>query len=188
MPPENDSAAPASAVPAPRRWRRRLPLLGLVVAALLYSAVWQVPRLLPRSVSRGVLVVSRLEGGEWIEVQDGVEIPARARVRFAVRLQQPASVVIIGLNAERRVTLYVPAVGAPPRVDPGLATFGEQALDGIPGEELFLAELCNTPLPTRTVLKAGERAVAVAGEPFQVETLDLGCSEARLRVRKEAPR
>jgi hypothetical protein len=190
MPPRPEDA-PSTREPAVRpagRARRWLPLLLVVVAGLLYTAVWQVPGRLPRHVDRGALLVSRLESGEWIEVQDGVEIPARSRVRFAVRLDQPASVVIIGLTAERRATLYVPAAGFPPRVGPGLSTFTEQALDGVPGPELFLAELCNTPLPTATVFKAGERAVAAAGEPARVETLDLGCSEARLRVVKELAR
>lgn len=185
--PEDAPAEREPAVPAVRRWRRWLPLLGLVGAALLYGAVWQLPGRLPGRTVRGSLVVSRLDSGEWIEVQDGVEIPARARLRFAVRMEQPASVVIIGLNGERRATLYVPAVGTPPRVGPGLSTFTEQALDGVPGQELFLAEFCNAPLAPRTVVRAGERAVSVAAEPFRVETLDLGCSEARLRVRKEAP-
>jgi hypothetical protein len=172
--------------PLRRRGRRWLPVLVLLAAALLYAAVWRLPALFAARADAGVLLLSRLEGGEWVELQDGVEVPARARVRFGVRLRRPASVVLIGLS-EGRATLYVPASGSPPRLQEGTSTVGEQLLDGIPGPELFLAELCNTPLATSVILKAGERAAAAAGEPGQVQTLDLGCPEARLWLRKEPP-
>ena len=47
-----------------------------------------------------------------------------------------------------------------------------------------------TALPPETVLKAGERALAVAqGDPDGVHTLDLGCGEsfASARVAAKAP-
>jgi hypothetical protein len=157
-------------------------------AALLYAGVWQLPRLVHARTEGGVLLLSRLEGGEWVELKDGVEVPGRARVRFAVRLKRPASVVLIGLNAEGRATLYVPASGSPPRLTEGTSAVGEQVLDGVAGPELFLAVLCNTSLAADVVVKAGERAAAAAGEPGRVQTLDLGCPEARMRLLKEAPR
>jgi len=55
----------------------------------------------------------------------------------------------------------------------------------MPGPELLLAVLCNTALPPATVVKAGERAAAAAPEPAQVQTLDLGCPEARFRIVQE---
>jgi hypothetical protein len=177
-------------VAAPRRPSRRrwVPLLVLVAAPLLYAAVWRLAKRIRPQTASAVLLVSRLEGGEWVDVTDGVEIPARARVRFAVRLDRPAAVVLLGLNAALGATLYVPASGSPPRVEAGTSVLGERVLDGLPGPELFLAVLCNTPVPAATVVKAGERAAAAAGEPDRVQTLDLGCPEAHLRVRKEAPR
>lgn len=163
-------------------------MLVLGAAALLYAGVWQLPRLVHARTEGGVLLLSRLEGGEWAELTDGVEVPGRSRVRFALRLERPASVVLIGLNAEGRATLYVPASGSPPRLKEGTSTVGEQVLDGVAGPELFLAVLCNTPLAADVVVKAGERAAAAAGEPVRVQTLDLGCPEARLWLLKESPR
>jgi hypothetical protein len=175
--------------PAPRRWRGRpwLPFLVLGAAALLYASVWQLPAVFSGRPPAGILLLSRLEGAEWLELTDGVEVPGRARVRFEVRLQRPASVVLIGLNAEGRATLYVPAKGGPPRLKEGTSIVGEQVLDGVPGNELFIAVLCNTPLAPDVIVKAGERAAAAAGEPSRVQTLDLGCPEAHLRLRKESP-
>jgi hypothetical protein len=177
---------------APRPARRRrawLPLLGFAGAALLYAAVWTAPQLLTSRAGEAHLRLSRLEGSEWLPVPEGAEIPARARVRFTLQLDVPASVILLGLNAQRRATLYLPSTTGPaPRVGSGTAVVGEQQLDGIGGAELFLAVLCNTPLPAATVVKAGERAVAAAGQPAAVATLDLGCREARLLVRKDASR
>jgi hypothetical protein len=182
----DEAAAPPE--PLPRKRGFPFPALALVAAACLYAGVWQLPRLFSKRAEGGTLLLSRLEGGESLELQDGMEVPARARLRFSLRLAHPASVVLIGLNAEGRVTTYVPTSGTPPRVHEGTSVLGEQVLDGVPGPELFLAELCNTPLSQAVVAKAGERAAATAGEPGRVQTLDLGCPEARLLLRKEAPR
>ncbi len=186
MPPRPEGVAP----PAPRRWGGPwwLPALVLAAAALLYAGVWQLPGLVHPRAEGGILLLSRQEGGEWVELAEGVEVPGRSRVRFAVRLQRPASVVLIGLNADGRATLYVPASGIPPRLKEGTTTVAEQVLDGVAGPELFLAVLCNTPLAADVVVKAGERAAAAAGAPEGVQTLDLGCPEARFRLLKEAPR
>jgi len=169
-----------------RKWW--LPVVVLGAAALLYWTVWQLPVLFSARASAGILLLSRLEGGEWLELTDGVEVPARARIRFGVRLSRSASVVLVGLNNEGRATLYVPASGSPPRLGEGPSLLGEQALDGVGGPEVFLAELCNTPLSPVVILKAGERAAAAAGEVGRVQTLDLGCPEARFWLRKEALR
>jgi hypothetical protein len=177
------------AAPEPvRRHRRRwLPVLALGVAALLYTAVWQLPALVSNRANVGTLLLSRVEGGEWVELQDGVEVPALARIRFEVKLSQAASVVLVGLNAEGRATLYMPSSGSL-RLPAGTSILGEQGLDGVGGLEVFLAELCNTPLSPVVILKAGERAAAAAGEPNALKTLDLGCPEARFSLRKEAAR
>lgn len=173
--------------PTPRRRWRWLPFLALGAAALLYAVVWRLPALVGGRAETGTLLLFRLEGGKAVELQQGVGVPARARIRFGVKLRHQASVVLIGLNAEGRATLYVPASGAPPRVQEGTSTLGEQALDGVVGPELFIAELCNTPLSPVVIVKAGERAAAAAAEPGELQTLDLGCPEARFRLLKEAP-
>jgi len=169
-----------------RRGRRWLPVLALVGAALLYATVWQVPALFARRRPEApALLLQSFEGGAWVSVPNGARLPARARVRFAVHTERPASLVLVGLNAEGRATLYVPNAGGPPRLVGGTATVGEQALDGVAGPELFLAVLCHTPLSPSVVLKAAERAAAAAEAPARVQTLDLGCPEARFLVEKE---
>lgn len=178
----------AAQTPSRGRGRRWLPVVVLGAAGLVYWAVWHLPPLLSARSSAGTLLLSRLEGGEWLELADGVEVPARARIRFGVTLSRPASVVLIGLNSEGRATLYAPASGTPPRLKQGTSPLGEQALDGVGGPEVFLAELCNTPLSPVVILKAGERAAFAAGESGRLQTLDLGCPEARFWVRKESPR
>jgi|GEM_PF-5431431 len=178
--------AAEAAAPRPRRRRRWLPLLGLGGAALLYALVWQGPGLLSRRrPGASTLALSRLEGSAWVNVPDGAAVPARARVRFAVRLLRPASLVLIGLNAEGRSTLYVPTAGGPPRLAEGTFTVAEQALDGVGGPELFLAVLCHTPLAPSVILKAAERAAAAAESPSRLQTLDLGCPEVRFLVEKQ---
>jgi hypothetical protein len=172
----------------PARGRRWLPLLVLAVAALLYAGMWRLPALVGGRSETGTLLLSRLEGGEAVGLTEGLHVPARARIHFGVELSRPASVVLIGLNAEGRATLYVPTSGDPPRLGKGTSSLGEQALDGVAGPELFLAVLCNTPLSPLVILKAGERAAAAAAEPGDVQTLDLGCPEAHFRLLKEAPR
>jgi hypothetical protein len=175
----------AQTPPARKRW---LPLLALGVAALLYAGVWRLPSLLQGHTETGKVRLFRVEGGKAVELKQGEGVAARARIRFAVELLRPASVVLVGLNAEGRATLYVPSSGDPPRVGPGTSTLGEQALDGIAGPEVFLAVLCNTTLSPAVILKAGERAAAAAAEPRDVQTLDLGCPEAHFWLRKEALR
>lgn len=173
---------------APVRGRRRWPpFLALLGAALLYLGVWQLPALLGARPAPGTLLLSRLESGDWVELADGVEVPAEARVRFALQLRRPASVVLVGVNADGRATLYVPSADSL-RLKEGASVLGEQPLDGVPGPEVFLAELCNTPLAPAVILKAAERAAFVAGAPGRLKTLDLGCAEARFSLRKEASR
>jgi hypothetical protein len=178
----------AALTPPPGRGRRWPFLAVLGAAALLYWAMWRLPVLFSARSSAGSLVLSRQEGSEWLELTDGVEVPARARIRFGVRLSRPASVVLIGVNREGRATLYAPATGGAPRLAEGTSFLNEQALDGVEGAEVFLAELCNTPLSPVVITKAAERAAAAAVEPGRLQTLDLGCPEARFLLRKEAPR
>ncbi len=181
--PQQDAEAASMGKRRRGRWR---PALALVGAALLYATVWQVPALFARRRPEApALLLQRLEGGAWVPVPKAARLPARARVRFAVHTERPAFLVLIGLNAEGRTTLYLPSAGGPPGLVGGTATVGEQALDGVAGPELFLAVLCHTRLSPSVILKAAERAAAAAEAPARVQTLDLGCPEAHFLVEKE---
>jgi hypothetical protein len=175
--------------PALLRRLRLLPLLALVAAALLYTAVWHLPALFNARQSEGTLLrVELRQGNDWVPLRDGAEVAPRGHLRFWVNLQQPASVVLVGLNALGQSTLYAPGPGSLTRLPAGTSLLAEQTLDGVEGPELFLAELCHTPLSPSVVRKAAERAMATVEEPNQVPTLDLGCPEARLLLRKQPPR
>ncbi|HXX32395.1 MAG TPA: hypothetical protein VEJ89_16960 [Myxococcaceae bacterium] len=181
-PPSRSGTEPAGR----RRGARWLPVLVLALALLTYGALFWLPSLFRRPAPSGTLRLARWESGGWLEVEEGVPIPPRSRLRLTVVAEREASVVILGLDAARRATLLVPATGTPPRVGPGTTVVGETVLGAATGPSLLLAELCNTPLPTATVVKAGERAVAAAPQAVEVETLDLGCPEARFRIVQQA--
>ncbi len=173
--------------PGAPRWLRFSPWLGALGAALLYASVWWVSTRLGHRHGQAVLSVYRVEGSALVEVGRNGEVPVRAQVRFGLRPEDDASAVIAGLSGNGRPALLVPSLGAPPRVLGGRATLlpDEVALDGATGPETFIAVLCHAPLPPATVIKAAERALAAAGgEPDQVRTLDLGCTEARASIRK----
>lgn len=174
----------------PRRWSRG-PLIALGGALALYTTLWLLPWHLKPSPGHGTLAVLRAdERGNVEPVTDGGGVPARSRVGFAVSVTRDASVVVIGLSAPGRSLLYSPTFGTPRRIHPGARSVlpDRPALDGIPGNERFVAVFCNTPVPAATVVKAGERALqAAGGDPEAVQTLDLGCSEAFAAVRKLPP-
>jgi len=102
-------------------------------------------------------------------------------VAFSIRVSADASVVLVALEAPARATLLSPITGPARRIHPGAAAVLPErwTLSKDPGRERFLAVLCNTPLPSATVVKAAERALqAAGGDPARIQTLDLGCPEA----------
>src|SRR4029453_13343456 len=110
-------------------------------------------------------------------------VGARSKGAFRTTPGREASVVVLGL-LPRRVVLVSPsqpATGAIERIRPGVPTVlaDRPTIEGSPGTVRFLAVFCKSALPPETVLKAGQRALAVAqGDPDPVRTLDLGCGEA----------
>ena len=111
---------------------------------------------------------------------------------FGVSSEREASVVILALRPRRvfLVSPSTPATGAIERIRPGGPTVlsDRPVIDGPPGLVRFLAVFCRSALPPDTVLKAGERALAVGqGDPDAVHTLDLGCAEAFAGARVVAP-
>jgi hypothetical protein len=132
------------------------------------------------------------QDGALQPVPEGGPVAAGSRVAFGVSSQREASVVVLGLSP-RRVVLVSPsqaATGAVERIRPGGPTVlaDRPALDGPPGTVRFLAVFCKSALPPDTVLKAGQRALAVGqGDPDAVRTLDLGCAEAFADARVTTP-
>ncbi len=174
-------------VARPRSPRRRAllgPLIALAGALALYTALWIIPWRLHPSTGRGGLRLYQVRQEGRLEPlgEDPVLAPG-ARVAFGVSSEREASVVVLALHP-RRVALVsplTPATGAVERIRPGGPTVlaDRPEIERLPGLVRFVAVFCRTPLPPDTVLKAGQRALAVGqGDPDAVHTLDLGCAEA----------
>jgi hypothetical protein len=173
----------------------RGPLIALAGAIALYVALWIIPWRLHPSTGRGGLRVYQVgEAGRLEPVAEGGPLTEKGRVAFGVSSEREASVVILAFRP-RRVLLVspsAPATGAIERIRPGGSTVlaDQPVVEGPPGPVRFLAVFCGSALPPATVLKAGERALAVGqGDPDAVLTLDLGCVEAfaSARVVQKAP-
>jgi hypothetical protein len=114
-------------------------------------------------------------------------------IRFSVAASKPGYVVVLGLDAAPSVTVYVPTApeSSPVRVDAaGIASLpGSIVADQTAGFERIVALECELGpgAPAVDVLKhRGELALARAhGQPERVTSLDSGCSEASVLVRKD---
>lgn len=180
---------------SPRRRAVRGPLFALAGAIALYIALWVIPWRLHPSTGQGALEVYQVgQGGGLEAVTEGAPLTAGSSVAFGVSSEREASVVVLALSPRhaRLVSPSMPATGAVARIHPGGPTVlpDRPTIGGPPGLVRFLAVFCRSALPPETVLKAGERALAVAqGDPDGVHTLDLGCGEsfASARVVAKAP-
>lgn len=172
----------------------RGPLLALAGAIALYVALWVIPWRLHPSTGRGALAVYEVgQEGRLDPLPEGAPLPAGSKVAFGVSSEREASVVVLALRPRRALLLSpsTPATGAIERIRPGGPSVlpDRPAIEGPPGPVRFLAVFCRSALPPQTVLKAGERALAVGGgDPDAVRTLDLGCAEAFASARVVGPR
>jgi len=177
----------------PRRRALRGPLIALAGAIALYVALWVIPWRLHPSTGQGALRVYQVgQGGRLEPVAEGGPLAVGSKVAFGVSSEREASVVVLALHS-RRVLLAspsTPATGAIERVRPGGPTVlaDRPVVDGPPGLVRFVAVFCKSAPPPDTVLKAGQRALAVGqGNPDAVHTLDLGCGESFAGLRVTAP-
>lgn len=177
----------------PRRRAVRGPLLALVGAIALYVALWVIPWRLHPSTGQGALGVYQVgQQGRLEPLPADGQLPAGTKVAFGLSSEREASVVVLALRPRRALLMSpsTPATGAVERIPPGGPTVlpDRPAIEGPPGPVRFLAVICRAALPPATVLKAGERALAVGGgDPDAVRTLDLGCVEAFASVKVVAP-
>lgn len=168
---------------SPRRRAVRGPLIALAGAIALYVALWVIPWRLHPSTGQGALRVYQVgQDGRLEPLPEGGPLIAGTKVAFGVSSEREASVVVLALSARhaRLASPGMPATGAVARIPPGGPTVlpDRPGVDG-PGLVRFLAVFCRSALPPETVLKAGERALAVGqGDPDAVHTLDLGCGES----------
>jgi hypothetical protein len=125
---------------------------------------------------------------------DGVSDQGRLspgdEMRFAIVTGRPGFVAVLGLDAGPSVTVYVPAAPAraPSRVErPGqVALAGSIVADDTLGFERVSALVCDTAPSLDWLRRKAESALAAAkGRPEVVSSLDSGCLESSVLLRKE---
>jgi hypothetical protein len=136
-------------------------------------------------------VVARRADGRLVPVYDGTALRPGDALRFLLNAPVAGQAAVLGLDGAGHVSVYAPAapvgtlaVAAGPTTLPGSIV-----LDDAPGEERFVALLCEAQ-PTRAALDAaGRRALAAGGGvPGRVPRLDLPCRQDALTIRKESGR
>ena len=186
------------AVAARRRWRPTAVLATLACAAAgLLLAVRLVGRASDPAGERTkgalglTLMIKRANGVVDNIVGEG-RLAGGDEIRFSLVASKPGYVVVLGLDAAPSVTVYVPTPGSSPvRIDAaGVANLpGSIVADQTAGFERIVALECDPgpAAPVVDVLKhRGEAALGQArGHPEMVTSLDSGCSEASVLVRKD---
>jgi hypothetical protein len=138
------------------------------------------------------LMVKRANGVVENIVGEG-RLASGDEIRFSLVTSKPGYVVVLGLDAAPSVTVYVPTApeSSPVRLDAaGVANLaGSIVADQTAGFERIVALECDPDraAPAVDVLKhRGEIALAQAhGQPELVTSLDSGCREASVLVRKD---
>jgi hypothetical protein len=136
-------------------------------------------------------VVARRADGRVFAVFDGTALRPGDAVRFVLTAPVAGHAAVLGLDGAGHVSLYAPATseGTLPVAAGKGALPGSIVIDDSPGDERFIALLCEA-MPAREALKAaGERALAEArGVPGRAGRLDLPCVQDALTIHKERAR
>ena len=180
-------------VPLKRRvWlSAMLPLVAAAAILLLF-----LPRLLKPSTGEREkgsspllldVVVRHTEGHVEALAADG-RVRAGDAIRFLVTTPRAGHLVILGLDAAGKVSVYVadgddahPVAQGPKQPMPGSIV-----LDATPGAERLVALECEARFPVATAVDAGRRSLArAARDPRRAGALGLpGCQEAALTMDK----
>ena len=193
LPPLLDvDSGPDSGLPSGPRWKKLLPLTALVAAGGIYAAILSInwnPHFDARTDAQ-VGFASQTPEGVMRPLSNGNIVARLSTVQVNFTAQERVFLVLLGLHANRRVSLYVPA-----RVDDEAPLYAGKvrnevnALLSAPvtgGAERILAVLCHTKLPVATVQKAAERVLETAGGPEVIKPLELGCAEQSVLVQVPA--
>jgi len=185
--------------------RRRRPTL-LAAGALAVTALAAVVLFLrPRAAVEPGAATTRTKGaamalelyarrGEHAAEPVFADVPLRPgdAIRFRVRAPEAGYLTVLGLDASRRVTRYVPAAPASEaalRVEAGeRALDGSVVLDEVLGEEKLFALLCPTADEAARSIAAARAALAAAASPGAVTRLPTPCQQTSASIRKEAVR
>jgi len=176
----SESLAPR---PSPRRRHAAAWLAGVCVAAAILVGVF------PRGVTDTVRSKGGVDFGFFVKRgaqvfggTDGEHVWPGDQLRFTVRSHEPTDLAIFSLDANGKVSLYYPVLGAPARLPGSLTAVPLAAsveLDDTLGDELLVARFCRAP----QALDSLQRELAATGTlPEQA-----GCQLRKLRVHKERP-
>jgi hypothetical protein len=197
--------SPATSVPAarprvPSSWRRRLlPIAGLSAAAaaaivLLVHRGGDPVLTSPDVRVKGELalgVVVRRASGQIDRIASGAAVAPGEALRFELAPTAPGYAAILGLDARKVVSVYVPQDGQPLFLPATGKTVlpGAIALDDAPGAERLFGLVCAEPLPLDQLRRrAADRLSSAGGRPENVRSLDLPCHEATFLIQKSSRR
>ncbi|MGZ3442151.1 MAG: hypothetical protein ACXVDD_21680 [Polyangia bacterium] len=184
---------PARVLPLPRRrWLIAAPIFA--AAAVLLLLLLPRFRPLPSERAKGsptalVLDVVVRHGDGTVEaLAPGKRVRAGDAVRFVVSTARPGHLVILGLDAAGKVSVYVADGANPHPIVRGAhqPMPGSIILDDTPGAERLVALECDARFPVADAVDAGRRQLdRAARDPRRVGALGLpGCAEATLTMDK----
>lgn len=168
-----------------------LPLVAAAAIALLFLPRLLRPQTGEREKGSGALaldvVVRHADGRVEALAPDGHVRPGEA-IRFLVTTQRAGHLVILGLDAAGKVSVYVADGDDAHPVARGQkqAMPGSIVLDATPGAERLVALECEARFPVASAVDAGRRSLdRAAQDPRRVGALDLpGCQQAALTMDK----
>ena len=187
-----------SARPPPRRAALGAGLAGMAALAALVLVLRPRPAPRPdasddarvKGGGAALELVARDRDGRTVPVFEGTSLRPGEAVRFIVTSPKPAHLAIVGLDAGGQVSLYwPPPAGASDEWPPGAHEVpGSIVLDATPGEERFVAVVCDAPIDHAALERAGHAALtAAAGLPSRTGSLPVACAQAGLTIRKGPP-
>jgi hypothetical protein len=182
-----------SVVPLRRRvWlAAMLPLVAAAAIVLLLLPRFLRPQLGERekgSTALALDVVVKHTDGRIEALGPQGRVRAGDAIRFLVSTQRPGHLVILGLDAAGKVSVYVADGDDPHRIDRGQrqAMPGSIVLDATPGAEKLVALECEARFTIADAVDAGRRSLEEAArDPKRAGALGLpGCQEAALTMDK----
>jgi hypothetical protein len=134
-------------------------------------------------------VWARRASGETVRLGEGDAVAPGDALRFEIAAAQSGFVVVLGLDADGKVSVYSPADGATPPTSvaagPPVTMPGSVLADDTLGNERIVALICAQSRPVDELTAAASSALARAGgDPRRVGGLGTPCAEAAFTIDK----
>jgi hypothetical protein len=186
------SAPFSAALRTRRRWlTAALPLFAAAAAALVFVLLPRPPREREKgnAATLALDVVVKHADGHVEPLADSGHVKPGDMVRFLVSTARPGHLVILGLDAAGKVSVYVSDGDAPKQIDRGQRQVmpGSIILDETRGPERLVALQCDARFSVGSAVDAGTRALErAARDPRRAGALGLpGCNESTLVMVKQ---